>query len=435
MILSLKVAMDNLAPLRPSSKRKPSYFELISWTTVSYKVLAFWGIAVFVIIVVVLGFIFPEVPKAAMNAMSRVGQKIAGHTSGAGPSQAHFVYLDGSVRVRKNNSNTWIDAKYETPLEKGDVVQTTSEGMAKIVFTDGTNYTVKQDSLIVVEENSTNQNQTTSVAVKVTTGTVDLTTATYTIGSKSLVRVAGATAAMAPDSSARVKNDPVNDSHEILVKKGFGEITRGNEIVKLADFEKVSFKSEEKQMTKARDFPPPFLISPSNMAPLFTGGSGSKIQFTWSKVNGAKAYRFRLSQSPYFGNLLADKELATPAIAVGDLPEGAYYWYVQAIDENGRESVESEKNRFTIVPRSTSKVMLPLEVQDLILHGRVVEVVGKTESSARVLVNGQEVPFLRSDGSFHYFTPSLPAGENVITITAQSAKGGVNTKQKTIIIQ
>ena len=47
-------------------------------------------------------------------------------------------------------------ADYNIPLEKGDVVQTGSEGMAKVVFNDGTSYTVKQDSLIVIEENSAN---------------------------------------------------------------------------------------------------------------------------------------------------------------------------------------------------------------------------------------------------------------------------------------
>ena len=36
-----------------------------------------------------------------------------------------------------------MTADYNVPLEKGDVVQTGSEGMAKIVFSDGTNYTVK----------------------------------------------------------------------------------------------------------------------------------------------------------------------------------------------------------------------------------------------------------------------------------------------------
>ena len=66
--------------------------------------------------------------------------------------------------------------------------------MAKVVFPDGTNYNLKQDSLIVIEENSANDSQQTNVAVQLTTGTVDLTTGTYTQGSKSQVIVAGAKA-------------------------------------------------------------------------------------------------------------------------------------------------------------------------------------------------------------------------------------------------
>jgi hypothetical protein len=51
------------------------------------------------------------------------------------------------------------------------------------------------------------------------------------------------------------------------------------------------------------------------------------------------------------------------------------------------------------------------------------------------MVNGREVPMITTDGTFHYFTPPLPAGEAVITVTAQNAQGGVNTTQKKIIIQ
>jgi hypothetical protein len=51
------------------------------------------------------------------------------------------------------------------------------------------------------------------------------------------------------------------------------------------------------------------------------------------------------------------------------------------------------------------------------------------------MVNGREVPMLAADGSFHYFTPPLETGEAVITVTAQTAQGGVNTQQKKIIIQ
>jgi len=42
---------------------------------------------------------------------------------------------------------------------------------------------------------------------------------------------------------------------------------------------------------------------------------------------------------------------------------------------------------------------------------------------------------IQSDGSFQFMTAPLPSGENVLTITAQNAKGGVNTKQKKVVIQ
>jgi hypothetical protein len=51
------------------------------------------------------------------------------------------------------------------------------------------------------------------------------------------------------------------------------------------------------------------------------------------------------------------------------------------------------------------------------------------------MVNGHEVPVIGGDGSFHYFTPPLPNGETLITVTAQDAKGGVNTEQQKVVIQ
>ena len=63
------------------------------------------------------------------------------------------------------------------------------------------------------------------------------------------------------------------------------------------------------------------------------------------------------------------------------------------------------------------------------------EVRGKTDATARVMVNGGEVPIINADGTFRYMTPPLPNGENVITITAQNAKGGVSTQTKRVVIQ
>jgi len=427
-----------------SSKRKPGVY--IAWKTVTYRSVLLALLAVTFVFGVAMHFAFPQFTdstvKAAGNLTTNVLERIAGiapppEKSGVGTEkQARFTALDGGVKIKKSSSNTWIAADYNIPLEKGDVIQTGSEGMAKVVFNDGTNYTVKQDSLIVIEENSANDQQQTNVAVAVSTGTVDLSTTTYVQGSKSQVIVAGATASLAPESAAMVHNDPKSDQHEILVKKGSGEVARNGETIHLADWEKATFKAESEKISKVKEIGPPTPISPANMMPIFTtGGAKTKdVQFSWAPITNAVGYRLRISRNPYFSSTIVDKTVSAPDVTVTSLGLGAYYWVVQSLDASGKESVESEKNRFTLIPKGKDAVAIALDIE-FIQHGHVIEVTGKTEASARVMVNGHEVPMVTTDGSFHYFTPPLATGESMITVTAQNAQGGVNTKQQKVVIQ
>ena len=423
--------------------RKPGYH--IAWKTVTYRSVVLLIVAGAALFLIAVRLTFPQFSentlKTVGNLADRVWQRVAGMApaSGSGASvaqQAHFTALDGTVRVKKGNGNTWVGADYNVPLDKGDVVQTASEGMAKLVFNDGTSYTIKQDSLIVIEENSANDQQQTSVAVAVSTGTVDLSTATYSQGSKSQVIVAGATASLSPQSTAQVHNDPKSDQHEILMKKGTGEVTRNGQTVELTNWEKVTFKEAEPRMEKAKGTGPPTPISPANMAPIFTAGENTKdVEFSWTPMANAVGYRLRISRNPYFSSTLVDKRVNTADVTVTSLGEGAYYWIVQSYEASGKESVESEKNRFTIISKGKQTDAIDLELDPFVQHGHVIEVAGKTQVGARVMVNGREVPMVTNDGTFHYFTPPLAIGEAVITVTAQTAQGGVNTQQKKIIIQ
>jgi len=426
-----------------SQTRKPGIH--VAWTTVTYRSVALLIVGGAVLFLVGVRLTFPQFSENSMKAAESVAGKALERVAGMAPTkgsgvltaqQAHFTALDGTVKVKKGNDNSWVAADYNIPLEKGDVVQTGSEGMAKVVFNDGTSYTVKQDSLIVIEENSANDQQQTNVAVAVSTGTVDLSTATYSQGSKSQVIVAGATASLSPESAAQVHNDPKLDQHDILMKKGGGEVTRNGETVQLASWEKVSFQAAEPHMEKAKDAGPPTPISPANMAPIFTTGETTKdVEFSWTPMANAAGYRLRISRNPYFSSTLVDKKVNTADVTVTSLGEGAYYWVVQSYEASGKESVESEKNRFTIIPKGKQTDAIDLELDPFIQHGHVIEVEGKTQVGARVMVNGREVPMVSTDGTFHYFTPPLATGEGVITVTAQTADGGVNTQQKKIIIQ
>ena len=411
----------------------------VGWRTATYRSVLGAILLVIGLIVAASYVVFPEPTKKAATTLldlaERIGTNTTTKTKDSNAQQASFTLIDGTVKVKKANSNTWVTADYQLPLEKGDVVQTGSEGIAKVVFPDGTSYNVKQDSLIVVEENSANDSQQTNVAVQLTTGTVDLSTGTYTQGSKSQVIVGGATATFSRDSSAMVRNDPKSDEHEILVKHGSGEVTRGKESVPVGEYEKVTFTTEQPQLVKQKEMAPPALIGPANMAPLFMNDPSLPIPFTWSTIPNTAEYRIRVSRNPYFSSTVADRRVTSPAANIPGLAEGAYYWEVQAIDKAGRESVESEKNRFTIIRKGPENASIALELSPFVQHGHVLEIKGKTEPTARVMVNGQEVPVVGSDGGFQFFTAPLPAGENVITVTAQNSKGGVRTEQKKIVIQ
>jgi hypothetical protein len=425
-----------------SSSSKPGIH--VAWKTVTYRSVALAVLFALILLFVGMNFAFPQFTQKELKSVSNLGNSLLEAIAGAGSKvksgsvssqQAHITALDGTVRVKKASSNSWVTADYNVPLEKGDVVQTGSEGMAKIVFSDGTNYTVKQDSLIAIEENSANDQQQTNVAVAVSTGTVDLTTATYVQGSKSSVIVAGATASLAPDSAAMVHNDPKGDQHEILMKKGSGEISRNGEVVHLADWEKVAFQSQSPRMAKVKEIGPPTPISPANMMPIFATGASKPVEFSWTAMANAVGYRLRISHNPYFSSTIVDRRVNTADVIVSGLGEGAYYWLVQSYDAEDKESVESQKNRFTIIPKGQSTTAIDLELDPFMQHGHVIELTGKTEVGARVMVNGREVPVVGADGSFHYFMPPLPPGESLVTITAQNARGGVNTVQKKIVIQ
>jgi hypothetical protein len=118
---------------------------------------------------------------------------------------------------------------------------------------------------------------------------------------------------------------------------------------------------------------------------------------------------------------------------VTNLQEGIlYYWQVRSIGQDGKESIESETYKFTIVPKGTGT--LALEVGDFVQMGHVIEVKGHTEPNARVMVNGREA-VVASDGAFRHFTNPLPSGENLITVTAQNEKGKVHTETRSVTIQ
>lgn len=399
--------------------------------------------SVLLLAAVVLYFAFPDTANkliiSSQNSFGKLLTKLGvgnGNTNPnqpePGPQQAHFTNIDGTVRVRKASTNTWVVADYSLVLDKGDYVETGGEGIAKVVFTDGTNYTIKPGSLIAIQENSVNAQQQTKVAVQVSSGAVDLATTQLAGGSKSQVIVAGATASINSESQAEVVNDPRAELSSVMVKKGSGEVSRDGKKVSLEDYTKVSFHQGSPEMVKTKELRPPILMSPGPLQNVFIDPATKGVNFAWAPVDNVREYHLKISKNPSFsGSLVVDPKVSSTQVIVTDLAEGSYYWQVSSIGADGKESSESETAKFNVVPKGTGSVALDLDYVQL---GHVIEVKGHTEPNARIMVNGQDA-VVSTDGTFHHFTNPLPTGENVVTVTAQDAKGGVTTATKTVLIQ
>jgi len=424
-----------------AQKRKSAF--QISYVTITYRSVLMGMFSVLLLAAVVLYFAFPDTANkliiASQNSFGKLLTKLGvgnGNTNPnqpePGPQQAHFTNIDGTVRVRKASTNTWVVADYSLVLDKGDYVETGGEGIAKVVFTDGTNYTIKPGSLIAIQENSVNAQQQTKVAVQVSSGAVDLATTQLAGGSKSQVIVAGATASINSESQAEVVNDPRAELSSVMVKKGSGEVSRDGKKVSLEDYTKVSFHQGSPEMVKTKELRPPILMSPGPLQNVFIDPATKGVNFAWAPVDNVREYHLKISKNPSFsGSLVVDPKVSSTQVIVTDLAEGSYYWQVSSIGADGKESSESETAKFNVVPKGTGSVALDLDYVQL---GHVIEVKGHTEPNARIMVNGQDA-VVSTDGTFHHFTNPLPTGENVVTVTAQDAKGGVTTATKTVLIQ
>lgn len=410
----------------------------VEWTTISYRTIAIYVVLAFLLLLGVLYLISPSfVIRTATRVLESVAAKPAPPPA-TSRKEARFSNLDGTVRVKKAASSQWIRADYNTGLEKGDFVQTGTDGVARIIFGDGTNYTLKPDALIVVEESREDPvTRATKVAVQVTSGAVDLATGHFeTPGSTSQVSFADAVATLNEESRAVVRNDPEKNVHEMTVDTGQARVTRGSESIQLGQYEQVSFAAQQPGLLLTKVIAPPALLTPQNMElKMARDPKATELDFSWTPVPQAVAYHLQVSPSSLLSNFVVDKKISgRTSLTVSGLDEGTYYWMVSAIDAKGVESQPSQANRLQLVQQIAGSEAY-LVVGPPIQHGHVVEIQGKTEPGSTVIINNEQVFSISPDGTFRSFTAAMPTGSNQIAITAQDRKGNTKTIRLTVVIE
>jgi hypothetical protein len=409
----------------------------VYWTNFTYRTVAIY-LSLF--LAIVLGSIYFIYPDWVVAQFHRVSSAISGGNTAVAAitqNQARFVNLNGKVMIKKANSVEWVPATYSVALDKGDLIQTNSDGLARLTFVDGTSYTVKGDTLVTVEENSVARDRSTRVGVHITSGAVDLATGTWDSSkSKAEVSFADAVASVRQNSRAAVRSDPQTNQNEITMAAGTAEIrtqSGGQEQkIELGKYERASI-STGGAIVKTNVLAPPDLAQPVNLQPIFADPKHPAVKFEWRAVPGAVGYHLRLSDTSMFGKVLAERRLSGNSVEVSGLDAGEYFWNVIAIDGAKHSSEPSDTYKFTLVAQGKSEDML-LEVDSTQIHGNVVEITGRTEPGAALIVNGQQVANIKADGRFQHFTEPMGHGSKTIVISGQNRRGGTAIKRVSIVI-
>jgi hypothetical protein len=428
--------VNTQTPIEPkptTTQQKGPHVE-VYWHAVTYKTVILYSSLLLAIAFGVLLLIFPNWTTWAMKKLNSAVSSADADNLAIAQTQAKFVNLDGKVQVKKVNSVQWVEADYKTTLDKGDLVQTGNEGVARITFGDGTTYTVKSDTLVTVEENSTGQNIPSNVRIGVTTGSVDVNSPTWASpDSKAVVHMEDTNAELAQNSRMSVKNDSQSNEHEIVVASGTAQVKRGAERIELAQWEKASF-SNGGPIQKSTVLAPPDLVAPLNLAPIIAENpKTSSIHFEWKPVQDAVSYTLRVSTTSMFTKMAKEAKVSSPTLDVTGLESGDYFWNVTATDAKKQTSEVSETFKFSVVAQGKSQQMA-LDIEPPQVHGRMVEIIGKTEPGAALIINGQAVPNISADGTFRHYTEPLEPGQHTIVVIGQNRRGGTATQQVSVVV-
>jgi hypothetical protein len=425
-----------IEPRRPISAPAPGpkiHRVEVTWHAVTYKTVIIYSCLILVIIVAAMFAVKPEWTNIITRKVSNaLGNPETGNAT-ASLTQAKFVNLDGRVQVKKVNSVTWVEANYHTTLDKGDLIQTASDGAARITFADGTEYTIKSETLVTVEENIVTRDRS-NTAVRINKGSVDLATSRFSSpDSSAAVSVEDATAYLKQNSKASVKNDPKENDHEIVVASGSAQVQRGQEKIELTQFEKVSFPSGGATL-KSNILAPPGLVAPLNQSPVISETPRSaSIHFEWKPVDGAIGYTLRVSPTNMFTRLVKEVKVSGTSTEVTGLEAGDYFWNVSASDAKKETSEFSETFKFSLFAQGKTQEML-LEIEVPRIQGHSAELIGKTEPGAALIINGQPVANISPDGTFRHFTEPLEPGQHTIVVIGSNRRGGTAKQQISIVI-
>ena len=330
---------------------------------------------------------------------------------------ARIVSFEGEVRITRAATRETILVTKETYVAAGDTIQTQADGRAIIQMIDGSVYSVRPNSTVVVRD-TTSLFGGKNVRVRVDDGQLNVRTDEQPENTRNIVELGESENQLMPKTDASFNADGANGG-EIRISRGGVETTLGGEKTTIGENEFVSVNGD-KLSAREKLLAPPRPSSPGNSEQIVdSSGGGVNVAFTWQDPEGnpAASYYLQISKSPYFASdsILVDRNgMQSRDFRLAGLSPGTYYWRLRATARSGQTTNWNEPWKFNVVRSGESVAIDASDWRVERVGGNVFLISGRTQAGMVVRSQGRTTN-AGPDGSFR-LQISSPSIETAVEI-------------------
>lgn len=304
---------------------------------------------------------------------------------------ARIVSFEGEVRITRAATRETILVTKATWVAAGDTIQTQSDGRAIIQMIDGSVYSVRPNSTIVVKD-TTSLFGGKNVRVSLDDGQLNVRTDEQPGDTRNIVEVADSENQLLPKTDASFNTD--GNGGEIRISRGGVETTIGGERSTIGENEFASVNGG-KLSARERLLAPPRPLAPNNSAQIVDPGGGAGVVVSWQDPEGnpASSYHLQISRSPTFASdsILVDRsDMTMREFRLVQLAPGNYYWRIKATARSGQTTNWNDAWKFMVVRDGGGATIDAAEWNAERVGGNVYIISGRTNPGMIVKAQGRE---------------------------------------------
>jgi len=261
---------------------------------------------------------------------------------------AQFIAVHGGVEFRRGGRGEWLPARGRVVLYPGDYVKTAGGGSAEVMTVEGTLFTVRPDTVLLVDR----VEQGSAVAERtfaLEAGWVNLSTSQVA----SRITTPNAEARVEERSQATVSYDAERRLAHFTAIQGALDI-RSSDGSRRRLGERERVRQRVATLDETQTLPPaPIPVAPQDNLEVFLG-ENDRLALAWQPVRGAVSYALQVSRNRLFVDNIIDVDGRRKTQAtLGLRGEGSFVWRVAATDTEGLQGPWSLPKRFRISGQRT----------------------------------------------------------------------------------